>query len=81
MVTLREYHPDAPIHTVRLKRDVDGTDIGRRDWERYVIRYAAGTVCTAVLADPERPGMADVQLPNGKLVRVMLADVEVVPWD
>lgn len=73
--TLRDWHPKGTtIHKVRIKRTVDGTEIGYGD----VVRYAAGTVCNAVLHDPERPGMVDLQLPNGKLVRVALYDVEVI---
>ena len=70
------YGPDVPIHKVRIMREMDGTEIGLRN--APTIRYAKGTHALAVLSDPERPGMADVQLPNGKLVRCMLSDVQVL---
>lgn len=74
--SLHDWHPTGTaIHRVRIKRTVDGTSIGHNE---KVIRYAKGTECLAVLHDPERPGMADVELPNGKLVRMALYDIEVI---
>lgn len=62
------YGPDAVIHRAVILREMDGTDVGLRD--APVVRYAKGTTVQAFIDDPERPGMADVQLPNGKMVRV-----------
>jgi len=76
-VTLRDwYGPDVAVRKARILREMDGTEIGGRD--EAVVRYGIGTEVLVVVDDPERPGMADVQLPNGKLVRTALADVELL---
>lgn len=55
-----------------------GTAVYDGTINREVLGYAAGTAVRVVLDDPERPGMADVQLPNGKTVRFWRSEVTVV---
>jgi hypothetical protein len=73
-MNLRTWHGNsATIHRARTLRPMDGASIGIAG-----PTYPAGTEVWVFLDDPERPGMADVELPNGKLVRTMAGDVEVM---
>ena len=63
------------VWNVTLTRKCDGNSIGDRLPQPI---YAAGTRCHAVMDDPERPKMADVELPNGKMVRMWHDEVEVI---
>jgi hypothetical protein len=72
-LTLRDwYGSDAIIHRATLNRDTG------RHFLSPGKPYPAGTLVDVYLDDPERPGMADVQLPNGDLIRMMASEVTVI---
>lgn len=70
-VTLRDWYPDeVPVYKATLLRQMS------RHFQSPGEPYPVGTEVLVVVDDPERPGMADVQLPNGDLLRTMRGDVE-----
>lgn len=77
MQNLRSWYPaGTPIYrAILLKQTGAGFDPGRKDGPES---YPAGTEVLAVIDDPERPGMADVQLPSGMLLRKMREDVQLI---
>jgi hypothetical protein len=72
-VTLRDwYGASAMIYKATLNRQCERHFLSPGD------PYPIGTVVDVYIDDPERPGMADVQLPNGDLLRMMATDVTLV---
>lgn len=73
-ISLRKWYGiDATLHKVIVKRSVSSHFMTVPP-----AVYPSGTVMLAYLDDPERPDMADLELPNGDLIRVMKSECEKV---